>query len=89
LEVKKRNKKTKHSHPSKDIFLPLLKVIKTAHNETGYITLLITVEETCGGSFYLRFQLSGKNHKRHSKEEFFGLVKSMADDLSIEFGSWV
>jgi hypothetical protein len=81
LEEKKRNKKRPNIPNPAKISPPLLKVIKTAHNETGYITLLITVEETCGGSFYLRFQLSGKNHKRHSKEEFFGLVKSMADDL--------
>ncbi len=34
-----------------DIFI--LKVIKKPPNETGYVTLLITVIETCGSSFPL------------------------------------
>jgi hypothetical protein len=35
------------------IFLPILKVAKTAHNETHQICLFISVEETTGKAFSL------------------------------------
>jgi hypothetical protein len=56
--------------PARPNFSAHLKVIKTAHYETDYLTLFITVEETYGSSFSLQFKISRSALLQDLKIEF-------------------